>query len=174
MNFKKFLIGTAAGALVLGAVAVSAFAAQPASTGFDQFGYNYQARNFVGPADGVDRTLDGNVWGDPTYANDHLIMKWSKAWDDARFHGAPWTSDAWVDNEWNGQVPGGSGVSEHTKIIWIGLPDNSTNPLWRPGGYAIWGEFEAIFDHYTCSLTNSLCPTELWQAHAVPAGYGGN
>lgn len=30
------------------------------------------------------------VWGDPTYANDHLVMKWSKAWDDARFHGEPW------------------------------------------------------------------------------------
>ncbi|MDO8691845.1 MAG: hypothetical protein Q7R39_17880 [Dehalococcoidia bacterium] len=93
-----------------------------AAGGFDQFGYNYQARVFVGPADGVDRTLDGAVSGDPTYANDHLVMKWSKAWDNARFHGAPWTPDAWVDNEWNGSVPGGSGESEHCKIVWVG-PD---------------------------------------------------
>jgi len=64
--------------------------------GFDEFGYNYKARVFVGRADGVDRVLDGKVWGDPTYANDWLVMKWSKAWDDARFHGAPWTPDAWL------------------------------------------------------------------------------
>jgi hypothetical protein len=64
-----------------------------------------KARVFVGKADGVDRALDGTVWGDSTYANDHLVMKWSKAWDDARFYGAPWTPDAWLDNEWNGAVP---------------------------------------------------------------------
>ena len=46
------------------------------SAGFDQFGYNYQARIFVGSADGVDRTLDEAVWGDSTYANDNLVMKW--------------------------------------------------------------------------------------------------
>jgi hypothetical protein len=32
----------------------------------------------LGKADGVDRVLDGKVWGDPTYANDWLVMKWSK------------------------------------------------------------------------------------------------
>ncbi len=56
--------------------------------GFDEFGYNYTARIFVGPADGVDRNLDGKVWGDPTYANDRLKMVWSKAWDDAKFNGS--------------------------------------------------------------------------------------
>src|SRR5450756_990472 len=50
--------------------------------GFDEFGYNDAARVFVGLADGVDRKLDGLVWGDPTYAKDHLVMKWNKAWDD--------------------------------------------------------------------------------------------
>jgi hypothetical protein len=95
-----------------------------AKGGFDEFGYNYQARVFVGKADGVDRVLDGAVWGDPTYANDHLVMKWSKAWDDARFHGAPWTPDAWEDNEWNGAVPGGSGEVWHYKIIWVGPIQN--------------------------------------------------
>lgn len=30
---------------------------------FDQFGYNYRARTFVGSADGVDRIIDGLVWG---------------------------------------------------------------------------------------------------------------
>lgn len=163
MNIKKFLIGSAAGALMLGAAIVPAFAAG----GFDQYGYNYQARVFVGSADGVDRNLDGTVWGDPIYANDHLVMKWSKAWDNARFHGAPWTPDAWVNNEWNGMLPDGSSTTEIVKIIWVG-PSLENSPYWRPGGYAIWGEFEAIMDQ---GMANG---THYSYAHATPNGYGGN
>lgn len=95
--------------------------------GFDEFGYNYDARIFVGLADGVDRVLDGKVWGDPTYANDRLVMKWSKAWDDARFNGAPWTPEAWCTNERNGRVPGGSGEVWHYKFIWVG-PELEDSP----------------------------------------------
>src|SRR3989344_4456392 len=62
---------------------------QTKGTGFDEFGYNYTARVFNGDADGVDRTNDDKIWGDATYAKDHLKMSWSKAWDDARFNGAP-------------------------------------------------------------------------------------
>ena len=116
-------------ALSLVCIPTSLFAKN--GSGFDEYGYNYQARIFVGPADGVDRSLDGAVWGDPTYANDHLLMKWSKAWDDARFHGAPWTSEAWVDNEWNGMVPGGSGEVWHSKIIWVG-PELESSPSPNP------------------------------------------
>lgn len=145
-----------------------------AAGGFDQFGYNYQARVFVGPADGVDRNLDGTVWGDPTYANDRLVMKWSKGWDDARFHGSPWTADAWEDNEWNGKVSGGSGEVWHYKIIWVG-PELQSSQYWRKGGYAIWGQFEVIMDQGVsivdyCGVTNNgghqIC------AHAIPTGYG--
>ena len=102
-----------------------------AGGGLDQFGYNYQARVFVGKADGVDRVLDGAVWGDPTYADDHLVMKWSKAWDDARFNGQPWTPDAWEDNEWNGASPGGSGEVWHYKIIWVGEPSWDLTGTWE-------------------------------------------
>ena len=151
-------------ASVLGTLAAATLAVA-AGGGFDQFGYNYQARIFVGPADGVDRVLDGTVWGDPTYANDHLVMKWSKAWDDARFNNAPWTPDAWCDNEWNGNVSGGSGETEHCKIGWVG-PELEDSPYWRPGGYAIWGEFEVIMDQGTNASGH-------WSlAHAVPTGYG--
>lgn len=131
--------------------------------GFDEFGYNYTARLFSGAADGVDREIDGKVWGDPTYANDHLVMKWSQAWDDARFHGVAWTPDAWCSNEWNGMVPGGSGEMEHFKSVWVG-PELENSVYWRPGGYPIWGQFEAIFDLYG--------PGPYWLAHANPAGYG--
>jgi len=136
--------------------------------GFDEFGYNYKARVFVGKADGVDRVLDGKVWGDPTYANDWLVMKWSKAWDDARFHGAPWTPDAWLTNEWNGAVSGGSGEVWHYKIIWVG-PELEDSPYWREGGYPIWGEFEVIMDQGTWSdHTHEIL------ALATPNGLGGS
>jgi hypothetical protein len=133
--------------------------------GIDELGYNYTARLFVGAADGVDRILDGMVWGDPTYAYDHLVMKWSKAWDDARFHGAPWTPDAWVDNEWNGMVDGGSGEVWHDKIVWVG-PELQDSPYWRDGGLPIWGEFEIILSQGVVDGVHS------WETHAVPTGYG--
>lgn len=135
------------------------------SGGFDEFGYNYTARNFVGAADGADRILDGKLWGDPKYAKDHLVMKWSKAWNDARFNGKEWTPDAWENNEWNGKVPGGSGEVWHYKIVWVG-PSLENSPYWKPGGYSIWGQFEVIFSQGTAD-------THFWETHAKPAGYGG-
>ncbi len=136
-----------------------------AKGGFDEFGYNYTARVFEGAADGVDRNLDQTVWGDPTYGEDHLVMKWSKGWDDARFNGAPWGPDAWEDNEWNGKVPGGSGETWHYKIVWVGTGLESS-PYWKPGGYPIWGQFEVIFSQGTIENVHS------WETHANPAGYG--
>lgn len=164
---KKLLIAVVLCLVLVSVIAVPTFAAAPASKGFNQFGYNYQARVFSGPADGVDKILDGMVWGDPTYANDHLVMKWSKAWDDASFNGAAWTADAWETNEWNGQVPGGSGISETVKIIWVGAALESSQ-YWRTGGYAVWGEFEVIMDKYTGN--NPLFPP----VKAIPNGFGGN
>lgn len=137
------------------------------TSGFDQFGYNYQARLFNGKADGVDKNLDGKYLGDPTYANDRLVMKWSKAWNDARFNGADWTPEAWEDNEWNGKVPGGSGEVWHYKIVWVG-PEGESSPNWHPGGYLIWGEFEVIFSQGT------VANQHFWDVHATPAGFTSN
>jgi hypothetical protein len=131
---------------LLAAGAALVVAAVYAAGGFDVYGYNYDAGLFVGNADGVDRNLDGMLYGDTTYANDRLVMKWSKAWDDARFHGADWTRDAWVDNEWNGNVAGGTGYTEQVKIVWVG-PALQNSPYWRPGADPIWGEFEILMDH---------------------------
>lgn len=161
---KRLAAGCFVAIVLLAVLVIPAFAA--GNGGFDQFGYNYQARIFVGPADGVDRNLDGAVWGDPTYANDHLVMKWSKAWDDARFHGALWSPDAWTTNEWNGQAPDGSQSVWHYKIVWVGAAlENS--PHWRPGGYPIWGQFEVIMDQGTDSTGHQ------WYALATPNGLGG-
>ena len=175
---RRFTIALIAAVALVATLAFPALAVKPSSfdangnatslvadSGFDLYGYNYTAMIFSGPADGVDRNLDGTVWGDPTYANDLLVMKWSKAWDDARFHGGAWTSDAWVTNEWNGHVPGGSGTTEHVKIVWVG-PLLESSPYWVAGGYAIWGQFEVIMDQGTDSSGH------WWYTHAVPNGLG--
>ena len=136
-----------------------------AKGGYDEFGYNYGARLFSGPADGVDRTLDGTYWGNTLYAADRLVMKWSKGWDDARFGGAAWGPDAWCTNHWNGRVPGGSGEVWHYKIVWVG-PELEDSQYWRPGGYPIWGQFEVIFSHGTGP------DGHFWETHATPTGLG--
>lgn len=162
----KGILRVFAMAVLLATMVILAMPVSAHDGGFDEFGYNYQARIFVGPADGVDRTLDGMVWGDQTYANDHLVMKWSKAWDDARFHGAPWTPDAWVNNEWNGVFPGGSGEVWLYMIIWVG-PELENSPYWREGGYPVWGQFEVIVSH------GVMDGEHIWETHATPSGVGG-
>jgi hypothetical protein len=135
-----------------------------AQASFDAYGYNYKARIFNGSLDGADRNWDGTYWGDKTYAKDKLVMKWSKAWDEARFNGKPWTQDAWVDNEFNGKAQEGSGEVWHYKIVWVG-PELEKSPYWRAGGYPIWGQFEVIFSQGTANK-------HFWEAHAHPSGYG--
>jgi hypothetical protein len=136
-----------------------------AAGGFDGFGYNYGARNFVGKADGVDRNLDGKVGDDPTYANDHLQMKWNAEWDRGNDEG--WSNppySAWTNNNWNGAFPDGSGEVWHYKIKWVGPCDAAYTPL-PDGGYCIWGQFEVIADHGT------ILNEHFWYAHAIPNGY---
>lgn len=146
-------------------VAMSA-PANASDGGFDQYGYNYQARTFVGLADGVDRVLDGTVWGDPTYAYDRLVMHWSQAWDDARFSGAAWTPDAWEDNEWDGACTGCSGEVWHYKIVWSQTcRDAGVAPQ---GGYCVWGEFAVLMDQGA-----TVGAGHTWLARVTPAGYGG-
>ena len=155
------------GGLMAVAVPVAVHAAAPTSKGFDANGYNYNARTFSGLADGVDKTLDGKVWGDPTYAKDHLVMKWNQAWDDCNKAGNDDTSacaGAWTTNEWNGMTTGGSQTSEHYKIVWVGS-DAEASPYWVDGGYSIWGSYEVVFDQgvangqhatYTLATPNGL------------------
>jgi hypothetical protein len=144
---------------------IFAVASQSLAAGFDEFGYNYKARIFVGKADGVDRVPDSKVWGDPTYANDHLVMKWNAEWDrgnDENWSNPPYA--AWTDNEWNGAVPGGSGEVWHYKIIWVG-PKLEDSPFWREGGEPVWNQFEIIMDQGTIDHIHE------WFAHVIPTGY---
>lgn len=134
--------------------------------GFNEFGYNYDARIFSGKADGVDKVLDDAVWGSPTYANDRLVMKWNSEWDRGNDEGwsDPEGYDAWENNEWNGAVPGGSGEVWHYKIKWVGT-ELENSPRWVEGGYAVWGQFEVIMDQGTAGGEH------IWFAHGIPSGY---
>ncbi len=161
---KKLILSSAVALLLFSLMVTPALAAKPADNGFDQFGYNYKARIFNGPADGIDRKLDGKVWGSPAYANDRLVMKWNAEWDrgnDEGWQKGPY--DAWENNEWNGAVPGGSGEVWHYKIVWVG-PDPAAVP---EGAYGIWGQFAVIMDHGTAPGAGHV-----FYAHASPSGYG--
>ena len=148
----KKLIAFFAMLVLVFAIASPVLADSGSGTGFDQFGYNYGARIFVGPADGVDRNLDGTVWGDPTYANDQLVMKWNAQWDNCNTYGRysdpTYCLGAWDTNYWNGMVPGGSGYTEIIKIIWVG-PLEESSSYWVPNGSPIWGNYEILMDQGT-------------------------
>jgi hypothetical protein len=178
---KTNLTALAVCAVLLAVFGTLAVVAEPLGSGgdlsagagkaFDQFGYNDKARIFNGPADGVDRALDGAVWGDPVYANDRLVMKWNAAWDacnDNGYDDPVYCAGAWVDNEWNGAFPGGSGSVWHYKIVWVGSAGEAS-PYWQPGGYSVWGNYEVLMDQGVDFATS---PVHTWITRSAPNGYG--
>ncbi len=156
---KLMLLSVLAFAFVVGIGSVSA-------NGFDEFGYNNTARIFNGTGESwsLAKGLPANYLGD--YAKDKLVMKWNAEWDRGNAEG--WTDPngykAFLNNEWNGKVPGGSGETEIVKIKWVGNCDADLT-LVPEGGYCIWGQFAVLMDHYTGK-------DNLWLAHANPTGYG--
>ncbi len=147
-----------------------------AAGGFDEFGYNRTARVFNGPVSGwcLNRGLPADCMG--IYSNDKLVMKWNAEWD--RGNAENWSNqpyDAWENNEWNGNVEGGSGAVWHYKIKWVGNCEDNPVPLGvssdslPEGGYCIWGQFAVIMDQ---GIDPSYGPGHIWFAHAIPTGYG--
>ena len=119
-------------------------------SGYDKFGYNYQAHMFNGTYDGSDRNLDGTYWGDTgDYVDDKLMMKWSDEWlanvdcngdfklDRGLVNGVVGgVSLGWLTNQVNGDYTDFGGVIRHytdfVKIVWTG-----------PGS-SLWGEYSII------------------------------
>ena len=142
-----------------------------AKGGFNEFGYNYTARNFVGTGGGwcAAKGFDWNCSGYApmiSYANDRLVMKWNAEWDRGNDEG--WSKppyDAWENNEWNGAVSGGSGEVWHYKIVWVGS-ELGNSPYWREGGYPVWGQFEVMMDQGTSGGEH------VWFTKSIPNGYG--
>ena len=136
------------------------------TNGFDQYGYNRTADVFVGPASGWCLAYSEPADCLGIYSNDLLIMKWNAEWDRGNLE--DWAHPpyaATLTNEWNGMVPGGSGYTEHVKIVWSSVCAASETP--SDGGYCIWGQFEAIMDQ-------GLVPGvgHVWYALATPNGFG--
>ncbi len=170
--------------LILGLVLIAGvtFAAKGPS------GYNWKAKVFVGTGmQYCQQRYSPTITKDACEAkigedaDDHLVMKWSRAWHMAIFgpdniRGGPdilsWSDavdqygSAWVNNQWNGMFPGGSGESYHSRIVWVGTPCDDTNPNWRDGGYCIWGQMEVIHKQGKDSSEH------WWAAHGIPSGYG--
>lgn len=141
--------------------------------GFDDTGYNYTARIFNGTGMQWCMAKVGDVaWCNSylgAYANDKIVMKWNAEWD--RGNAENWSNPpyaAWENNEWNGNVAGGSGAVWHYKIKWVG--DCDSDPSLLPAGaYCIWGEFATVMDQGT---DPSYGPGHFWFAHGIPSGYG--
>ena len=123
-------------------------AGNPVVSGYDQFGYNYQAHMFNGTYDSSDRTIDGTYWGGTgDYVDDKLMMKWSDAWlanvdcngdhklDRGLVDGiVGGTSMGWLTNHVVGDYTLDGNVQNYTdfvKIVWTG----PGSPLW--GQYTI-------------------------------------
>lgn len=145
-------------------------AGNPVVQGFDQFGYNYQARRFNGTYDSVDRVLDGTYWGSTgDFVDDKLMMTWSQDWlanvdcngDNKldRGAGATGTSQGWLTNHEVGDYTDLDGNVHHftyfTKMVWVG-----------PGG-SLWGQYETI-------QANSNEPGAMDHSHAASPGFGLN
>jgi hypothetical protein len=169
---KKIIFGTILTVFALALVVIPAFAEKPTDAGFNQFGYNYQARIFNGTF--TDWCLaKGNGTIEPWcanyiqgYENDKLVMKWNAAWDACNEENTPDAcTGAWLDNESNGMMPDGSGETWHYKFVWIEEPCTDYAPL-DNGGYCIWGHYEVIFSQGTAGGEH------FWDALAKPAGYG--
>ena len=130
-------------------------------TGYDQWGYNYQARIFNGGYCDAYRNAD---WCQP-YVNDELIMKWNDAWlsnQDCdgdglldRHYGfdSYIGSGAWLTNHQKGVYEGADGQTckweYFVKIVAVSTDDVLTDGIWYTAdgteiGPEIWGEFAII------------------------------
>jgi hypothetical protein len=154
-------------------------------TGYDQYGYNYQAHMFNGLYDNFARPTPPVTSGDV-----NLIMKWSDDWlanqdcngDHKLDRGLNFktgvstgTSMGWLTNHMEGDCLTSSGDSIHVtyfvKIVWVGPAVISPDP-WE--GKRIWGVYAVIEEvgedpsGGVCLGTRGLNKSSL----VSPAGFG--
>ena len=162
---KKGILALAVGLMLITMSAVVI------ANGFDEFGYNRKARNFVGTCISWHMGKFGSTEAEAIaycgdYSYDKLVMKWNAEWDRGNDEG--WANppyDAWENNNWNGMCDGCSGEVWHYKIKWVG--DCNSDPSLLPeGSYCIWGQFATIMDQGTSGGEH------IWLTHGIPTGYG--
>lgn len=157
----------------------------PITTGYDKWGYNYQAHMFKG---GYCDAYRDAAWCQP-YKDDTLIMKWNDAWlanvdcdGDSlldRHYGfqSYIGSGAWLTNHQSGEYEQDGNVCRWNYFVKIvAAPANATlkDGVWTSEkgleiGPAIWGEFAVIQE-----VTNDPCGGShgLSYKSKAPSGFG--
>lgn len=157
------------------------------TTGFDEWGYNYQAHMFNG---GYCDAYRDAAWCQD-YKDVSLLMKWNDAWlsnvdcdgdgllDRHSGYDSYTGSGAWVTNHQSGVYEGTDGQicdwNYFVKIVAAPADATLTNSVWYNGdgteiGPVIWGEFATIQE-----VSNDACAGEHGLAYLSPdhAGLGG-
>jgi len=165
--------------------AVPALAAPPIKTGFDEYGYNYQAHIFNGVYSDYDRAHGG------PFSDVNLQMKWNDAW----LSNQDRDGDGKLDRHWGSSTYIGSGawltnhdtgVSEDGKtwtyfVKIIAAPANATKlgGIWYAAdgteiGPDIWDEFAVIQQVITGEIPPAFIAYDLpFQGnYKSPAGPG--
>lgn len=156
----------------------------PISTGYDQWGYNYQALMFNG---GYCDSYRNASWCQP-YKDVNLIMKWNDAWisnkdcdNDGlldRHYGFPSYigSGAWLTNHQSGEYELDGKICKwnyFTKIVAVPADAVLVGGTWYTVegaeiGPSIWGEFAT-----TQEVSNDQCdPTFKYSFHGSNPGLG--
>ncbi len=157
------------------------------TTGYDQWGYNYQGNMFNGYY--CDSYRDA-AWCQP-YAEDHLSMKWNDAWlsnQDCNGDGlldrhfgfdSYIGSGAWLTNHMSGEYAGDDGEvctwTYFTKIVAAPADATLVGGVWYADdgteiGPVIWSQFAV-----TQEVTNDACAGDHGVQYLSPdhAGFGG-
>lgn len=146
-------------------------------TGFDLWGYNYNAHLFSG---GYCDSYKNAAWCQ-AYKDDYLIMKWNEAWlsnvdsdgDGALDRHLGFSnyigSGAWLTNHMKGSYIGEDGkVYTWTDFVKIVAKPTADYNCTVNGGYEIWNEFCVIEEVYNDTGTGDHGILIL----APPAGFG--
>lgn len=153
----------------------------PISTGYDDFGYNYQAHMFNGRYCDYDRVIGGD------YCDVDLMMKWNDAWlsnmdcdDDGLLdrhypHASYIGSGAWLTNHQSGKVEVNGKLRKWTyfvKIVAAPSDANADGGFWYTAdgieiGPVIWGSFAIVQQ-----VSNDPSAGEHGVLYKSPAGPG--
>jgi hypothetical protein len=162
------------GRTIYGQLAISYVALLGFESGFDEFGYNYQAHMFNGIYSDADR-----VHGGP-YSDVHLMMKWSDTWlsnqdrngdgELDRGIGPDYSSSAaegaWLTNHQRGVDENGKKWTYFVKIVYPtgGVTNDGTGHDVNTGAPIIWGSYIVVKRVYSGSGSINYVNPQGWGA----------
>ncbi|MFX1535404.1 MAG: hypothetical protein ACFFDI_14355 [Promethearchaeota archaeon] len=181
LDYKAIHNGEASSCTTIQDGTLTASTGEVLTTGYDIFGYDYQAHMFNGRYCDYDRDLGGE------YCEDNLIMKWNDAWlsnkscdgDDKldRHYGydSYIGSGAWLTNHQVGDYEGDDKICHWTyfvKIVAAPADAEADGGVWYAAddteiGPVIWGAFAIIEEVY-----NDPCEGTHGVQYKSPAGPG--